>query len=208
MKCIKFKRNSRKNSLHTIFQICDLHFGVIRRVHIFSGSITRFILLGVYVNLTQLPTKVEHMVNKMEYRICFKTCITFLKLSFKKCIKMSFTFFFPPITGTILDLYLENATVIWFRAVEFFNVSCRTFIWSQHFVQIPVMSWACVLDDNYLFLKSVCDLFCYEFPGEDLDVVMLLSVFPVYKSNKTLLVQVAFCCQIWHASTAALIVGK
>lgn len=65
------------------------------------------------------------------------------------------------------------------------------------------MSWAGVLDDNHLSLKSVCDLFCYELPGEDFDIVMLVCIFPVYKANKTPLLKVTFCCQIWHASAAA-----
>lgn len=105
-------------------------------------------------------------------------------------VKMLFPFLFF-ITDTILDLYLKNAAVIWFRAVEFLNVNFRMFIWRQHFIQIPVMCWTGVLDDNHLSLKSVCDLFCYELPGEGLDIVMLLSIFPVYKGSKT-----HFCK--WH----------
>lgn len=57
------------------------------------------------------------------------------------------------------------------------------------------MSWAGVLDDNPFSQKSVFDLFCCELP-EDLDIVMLVSIFPVYKANKPPLLQVTICCQI------------
>lgn len=58
------------------------------------------------------------------------------------------------------------------------------------------MSWAGVLDGNHLSMKLVCD-FSWQFLVEqDIDIVMLVSIFPVYEVDRTLLLQLTFCCQI------------
>lgn len=110
---------------------------------------------------------------------------------------------------SILDLYLKmhllSGLELFVRCVivGFLNVNFRTFIWRQHFIQIPILSWAGVLDGSHLCMKLVCD-FSWQFVVEqDLDSVILVSVFPVYEVGRILLLQLTFCCQIWLANAAA-----